>query len=87
MDKQLKDIKEAKISIEDKIGMILSRNCDYANANGAMLSVNAFDKATKEILFLFDVSQRTFTVDEIRVELESIDEFKAAKYFFDEYGG
>jgi len=70
MDKQLKDIKEAKISIEDKIGMILSRNCDYANAN-----------------FLFDVSQRTFTVDEIRVELESIDEFKAAKYFFDEYGG
>jgi hypothetical protein len=33
------------------------------------------------------VSQRTFTVDEIRVELESIDEFKAAKYFFDEYGG
>ena len=35
---------------------------------------------------LDDVSNRTWTVDEIKIELESIDEFKAAKYFFDEYG-
>ena len=58
MDKQLKEVKESKFSIEDKIGMVLSRNCDYANSNGAMLSVNAFEKATEEILFLLDVSQQ-----------------------------
>ena len=49
--------------------------------------VKAYLKAENEQCNIANVSQRTWTVDEIRVELESIDEFKAAKHFFDEYGG
>jgi hypothetical protein len=41
----------------------------------------------KNIGSIADVSHRTWMVDEIVEELEDIDAFDAAKYFFDKYGG
>jgi hypothetical protein len=70
---------------------LLERKIDGCDALGGLEREKAVYqsvlKGYKKQLTLTDVSQRTWTVDEIRVELESIDEFKAAKYFFDEYGG
>lgn len=70
---------------------LLERKIEGCDALGGLEREKAVYQSVlkdyKKQLNLCGVSQRTWTVDDIRVDLESIDEFKAAKYFFDEYGG
>ena len=79
--------------MKDKVLKVISDNsvpenfCEYGE--GIFTDTNAVDSMAEEIVKLFSipvVSNSTWTVQEIRDELESIDETKAAKYFFDKYG-
>lgn len=88
MEEQLQRIINYEIPIEDKLSMILSRNCDYGSENGAMLSVNAMPKAIDEIILLFSKqSQKEKIVEiiqgdeELGLYEESLSLIEAAKLY------
>jgi len=53
-DNQLEKAINSDDKLKDKIGMILSKNCDYGSDDGALLSVKAMPKAIDEILELLN---------------------------------
>ena len=46
------EIMQSENSLEDKILMILSNNCDFGNPSGAMVSVNKFGQVAESVIEL-----------------------------------
>jgi len=49
----LKYLDENKLTVKEKIGMILSNRIDYGSPNGAMVSVKNFDNVAEDLIDYF----------------------------------